>query len=366
MIYQAQQAIIDILGGTDYLETSGPEIRIDCPFCNHLGKKMYISKNGMYNCFTCDASGGSVLKFIMDYYRISYSQAKEYISNNNLELLNDYSVDANLSADSQINSLISSLHTVKNVGILNVEELSMPPLPVGTKKLIDNFNNKESFPFLRYLKSRGFKKYMFNRYDIRYCKRGNVTLKSGKPLFVNNSLVFISYKHGAPVYWNTRSIENNPYIKTFNASGEKNCYSKRNTIFNYDRIEHTSNVVICEGVFNVFTVEDTKIDNLVSVATFGKQITDEQLELIINKEPNSIFMYLDYDAYTIELSVIRRLVKLGFPINRIFLVPHLYKNKDANDIGVERCKKLLLKSIKLSEDRLKSLELSSSLMLKSI
>jgi hypothetical protein len=106
--------------------------------------------------------------------------------------------------------------------------------------------------------------------------------------------VFFTFdKNRKPIYWNTRSIETHPYIKSFNAPSRPGEYSKENTVFNLNNAHKAKFVFIHEGVFNSFMTAPG------GIATFGKQITDEQLKLIILEETpgKPIYLMQDSDAW---------------------------------------------------------------------
>lgn len=348
MLSKEQNILINILG-LDYLK-AGNEIRINCPFCGNDNKKMYISPKGVYHCFVCGESGGSLLSFFSKYYNESFVEVKHRLKQNNIADYEDFSNKFSDSSDQEIaNSIISNLVDISKPKM----KLKMIPLPTNTKKLIDNYNNPESFPFFAYLKKRHVTKEQLNSFDIRYVISGEAPLKSGKTLYIKNSLVFVTYYNGCPVYWNTRSIEDNPYIKSFNASGDiTKYYSKKNTVFNIDSLNSNSIAVICEGVFNALTVDATGLSNVVGLATFGKQITNEQLQLIISKQPRYYFLYLDSDALDTELKLADRLINLGINYNKIRLVNSPYGNKDANDLGKDIVSGLLKLAKPVTKDSL--------------
>lgn len=355
MLSREQNILISILN-VDYLK-AGNEIRINCPFCGNDNKKMYFSSKGMYHCFVCGESGGSLLSFLSKYYGESPIEVKirlkqEHIANygyRNIFTGNEQDIANGIIAD-----LISSSESNN--------QLKMIPLPSNTKKLIDNYNNPESYPFFAYLKRRGVTRDQLKHFDIRYVISGAAPLKTGKTLYIRNSLVFVTYYKGNPVYWNTRSIEQNPNIKSFNASGDSSkYYSKKNSVFNIDSLNVNSMAVICEGIFNALTVDATKLLNVVPLATFGKQITDEQLQLIISKNPRYYFLYLDSDAFSTELKLANRLINFGISPNKIRLVTSPYGNKDANDLGSKIVTRLIKSASQVTQDGLKQKQILSNL-----
>ena len=108
MLSREQNILINILG-LDYLK-AGNEIRINCPFCGNDNKKMYISPKGVYHCFVCGESGGSLVSFLSKYYNESFVEIKHRLKQNNIADYEDFSNKFSDSSDQEIaNSIISNL-----------------------------------------------------------------------------------------------------------------------------------------------------------------------------------------------------------------------------------------------------------------
>ena len=335
MLSKAQQTIVDITG-YDYRESgSSDEIYMDCPFCGKANK-LYISNRGQWICFRCETKGRSVTSFVMQYHDCSVSEAKE--------LLQDYGFteltagqDANIGLIKQ-DSLFTALSNMRET-IQQMSAKLCPPMPTNVKPLITNLNNPESYPYLWYLKGRGITLEEIEYFNICYVVNGELGREDKKPLHIEKSIVFPTYDQlGRQIYWNTRSIEVNPYIKSLNAPAKDNEYSKRDTLFNMNHVTNHSDMVICEGVFNAIT---STIADYVGIATFGKAITDDQIKLMVSLNPKNYYIFLDNDALKQELELTKRLYNQGVSYDRMYLVKNPYGEKDANDIGKAKTHQLL-------------------------
>lgn len=322
-------------------------MRFNCPLCGEQKNKLYVNSDGVYHCFHCAVSGFGAITFLSKYYGISYSEAntlaKEY-GYSKEEFTPQAISDNNLA-----NNLLVILSNSKSNDL--TPKLKMPKLPTGTKHLVDNWNNPEAYPYFEYLMKRSITKEDILSYDICYCIQGTAKTSRGV-IGINKSIIFISKHKNIPIYWNTRSIEDSPFIKSFNSyavPGKE--YSRSQSLFNYDAI-YSDNIVICEGVFNAITI--SHLDGYSGVATFGKEVTDAQLE-ILTEAKGTLYLFLDNDANSKIVELGRRILARGISSDRIRLVNNPYTGQDANDLGEEVCLKLLQESKPLGLDSMLSL-----------
>lgn len=333
MLSKQQEFILSELHNPEFEETSdGTEIHLDCVFCGDYRKKLYINSQGKGLCFLCGTKFNSVVSFLTQYEHISHKEAL-----NRIKDLNDY-VSLETYNKAQDIGIFESLLSVSNT-----KKVQRPPkLPTNTKLLINNFNNQEAFPYFNYLKQRGLSLNDIQKYNIMYINHGNYYYNNTE-LNINNSILFPTFdKQHNLVYWNTRALPNTSYIKSINAPSDNNeTYTKQSVVWNANNIKNGGNVVICEGVFNAIMADNNKYTG---VATFGKQITDTQLQIIKSYNPQNYYVALDNDAYETALKLVQRLTKMGININNIYFVTQSmlkYKGKDFNDIGKKQVQCLL-------------------------
>ena len=128
------------------------------------------------------------------------------------------------------------------------------------------------------------------------------------------------------------------YIKSLNAPAKENNYSKNNSVWNESALVNNKRCVISEGLFNSLMVEHKGI---ASIATYGKKITDEQIDLILSYNPTSIVLFLDTDARQEQWELAHRIIAKGFSPDKVFMVNNPDYFKDANDLGRKGTWKLL-------------------------
>lgn len=317
--------------------TGGDEIACACPFCGETRKKLYISPNGRFICFVCGTKGNSVTSFIMQLESISYQDAKELLKDQ------DYR-EVTIPIEPSDNSLFSALSLMqsKQEHVKNgQEEKHCPAYPTNTKFIKDLTYSqlmREALPYIKYLDHRGITAHEVIDYNIGFVDYGEIQRSHKSPLVLKQSVVFTTYnRQYEPIYWNTRSIEADPYIKSFNALSQENEYSKKDTVFNLNRVDKDKVAVICEGVFNAITCTQ---DQYVGLATFGKAVTNEQLELIVKAQPKAIYLFLDNDAIKQSLDLPKRIKNINSTIPVCYVL-NPYGKMDANDLGKLKTKELL-------------------------
>lgn len=115
---------------------------------------------------------------------------------------------------------------------------------------------------------------------------------------------------------------------------------KSNTLFNIYNIENNvDNITLCEGIFNAITAGKT------SVASYGRSLSECQLQLILDKSPKSITIAYDSDepGVTGALKVIEDLNNAKYQGLVYYIL--LPKNKDINDLGKEKYKEYVKENI---------------------
>lgn len=334
MVTRAQQMILDLSNTSNFrVSESSQEIYMDCPFCGKRNK-LYISPEGRWICFRCENRGGSVTSFVVQYEECTYKEARQILKENHYRE-SSRSIFANHKDNGSLFEALATLDTKK----AKAQAKKCPNIPSNLKFLKIEWNNPEAYSYLWYLYKRGVTPEQVQAYNIGYVKSGEVKRTNNKPLHIENSVVFPTYnQQGKMVYWNTRSIELHPFIKSINAMSEPNQYSRKDVVWNMNKIHSNSYMVICEGVFNALT---SSVGPYTGIATFGKAITDSQVQLMKKLNPKRYYIFLDNDAKDQELKLAKRLKQTGIDYDRIYLVINPYGDKDANDLGQVKVKQLL-------------------------
>ncbi|AII28054.1 DNA primase [Bacillus phage Bobb] len=321
----------------------GNNLRFNCPFCSETDYKFYIHKElGIMQCWKCGFKGNAV-SFVKEYYSCNFHEAADILATYDYDAYDR--TDSGRSMQSYGEDLTEEerlLLYISNEGRpLDSEDehrnLKCPAPPTGVKSLVANMNNPEAYPFLNYLHGRGVTLEQIYEHNISYVVDGYVEQQGKDPLRLLNHVVFFTFDDNRkPLYWNTRAIDKKAYVKSFNAPAWDGCYSKATTIFNLNNAKKTDKIVVHEGVFNSFMTPNS------GVATFGKQITEIQLDLLISaaRENNiPIYLFLDTDAWSSMITAAQQIRSKAPDLRVYFVFSGL--EEDANDLGIEKCSELL-------------------------
>lgn len=322
---------IDLLSNElGHPKSAGTEDRFNCPFCESSKYKFYVhvandKRNGLWHCFKCGERGNPV-SFVMKFYRVGFQEALDILE------MYDYSFqdreftpkDDSLSDEEYILLMLANVDKVAEPE-KETAVYTPPLLPNGYKRIVDNLYNPECRPFIQYCANRGFTMQDIVTHNIGYVLDSWVPLENDRVIRLQNHLVFLTHGNsGEYLYWNTRAI-GNTVPKSFNAPSTDKEYSKKNAVFNLNRAKHTPCIVINEGVPDALTVGDS------GVATFGKQVTQAQVDLILSAvtPEQKIYILLDMDAKEQMESLGERLYA-HHPETYYVINP---TGKDANDLG---------------------------------
>jgi len=321
---------------------AGAHTRFCCPFCGENKYKFYVhNTKSLWICQKCRVRGNA-LSFTKKYYNAQYAEA--------VDILATYDHDVNIDGGGGYDDSTYSKHLTESEKLLlfisrkgkPIEEDSKvnykcPPTPTNCKTLTQNFNNPEAFPFFAYLHNRGITMEQIQEHNISYVINGEVELLDGRKMTLINHLVFFTFNDKRkPLYWNTRSIDPNPYIKSFNAPSREGEYSKKNTLFNLNNANNSDRIVVTEGVFDAMTVGQS------GVATFGKMITDQQVDELLQKTKDNnlpIYLYLDKDAWESMIESARK-IKSKDSSRAVYFVAS-GSDQDANELGTEKVNELI-------------------------
>lgn len=291
--YDSKKEYIISQLGDDYIEADGgKELRYQCPFCKEAGKhyddyKLYVSVDkGVYWCHRCESKG----RIIFD---------KDLTNGSNTDVYKLF--DKYLNPEKEDNSEDSDYYIIPKYR----------PIP-----------NTLSY---EYLMKRNISDEDIDYYNIRVSGLKDDKRFFGRVIIPNR----VINKYWTDMY-NARTYIDDP-IRYKNPRS-----SKRNSIvFNLFRIhENCNRIIINEGAINsIIAGKD-------SVASFGKYISDEQLNMIISKKPSKIYVSLDTDAREKAEKLCDKLVSLSN--SKIYLVklPEKWDDKeqkmkglDASDLG---------------------------------
>lgn len=239
--------------GFEARERNG-EVSSLCPWCRHHRTSFYVKAGvGVFKCHYCHESGWA-LKLLEKVAHITTLEAIDRIMANRVSIY----------ADDE--------YTV----VEETEEEELPPvieLPQGFHLLAD---------------SRGETVKRYREYALgRMTEAQIVEYKVGfvaTGLFRGRIVVPVYY-FGHLVNWVARAIQDSPKKVLTPRGNDQYSY-----VFNLEKVWGHRQVVITEGVFDCFTIADR------AVATFGKKITDTQVNALVHAGVREVIFCLDADA----------------------------------------------------------------------
>lgn len=283
-------------------KTNNDNYIFHCPECENRGHtpdehgKLYVKENYdgsvVYNCFRCGYSG--IFK-----------------EGNNL----GYKYRPKRDISELVNLTKSTLFT-------KTSRTSEYPYKIpATSAMMSN----KAYSYLKY---RGFSDNDIIQYDMRYAGYNDYKLRDR--IIVPNVVITKNDGDQYTDMYVARSVDPTNPKRYLNPSGT----NKSHIVFNLHRIPEGYPIIVSEGVFSAISVGHY------SVATYGKIISNDQIQLILNNNPSSLFVALDSDAKKESLELCDR-------ISRISSVP-IYvvdypDGLDANDILVQYNKEFINK-----------------------
>ena len=231
---------LEVFFGVKFKDNS---VRVECPFCHHDKNSASISlEKKIFKCFFCGKSLGifSLLKKI----------------NVDFDDIDDFNIEDSREKSKDFNLLKMSVFKKEN-------------------RIYTN----------DYLKNRGLNNFHFNKYEIYKSEKENFKNFVIFPIYIDNDIVgYVS-----------RSEDS---LSDFRYKNSKSEFG--NIFYGYNDInKNTDIVIVVEGIFAKFHLDYIFKDNknISVIAIFGKNYSENKLQLlekIFNKE---ICFFLDYNTF---------------------------------------------------------------------
>ena len=239
----------------------GKQLKLEghCPFCleNRADLRVYVSeKTGLGNCFHCGVGFGPA-KFVMAAEGCSWAKAKAILSDDGDGFIRD------------------------------MDENEEPENQLVWPTLVDICNVPQA---LDYLLGRGIDQTLIDHFRLFYSPNN---LRIGPRLYYTKSRIVIPIhdEKSVPVAWQARDITGRAKVKYLATPG----WNSNEHLYNAWSISNNPDyLIICEGVFDVFGWWRAGFKNV--VATFGKKISDKQIDIINSTYPKAVFIAWDTDA----------------------------------------------------------------------
>ena len=351
----SQQTIDQILNRTDIIEVVGGFIKLkkrganylgNCPFHNEKTPSFTVSPTKeIYKCFGCGKSGNTI-SFLMDHEKISYVDALRWLAAKyNVEIEETYS-----SPESKELKL-----TGDSLAIINQFAVEF-----FKKQLYETEEGKDIA--LTYLKERGFRDEIIQKFQIGYCPGSKdsfakeaLAKQFNKDLLIKSGLVVErggelvdNYRERIifPIQGNTGKIigfgarvigkkENAPkYINT----PENELYNKSRILFGSylarQEVDRQDECLLVEGYTDVMSLHQAGVENV--MASGGTALTPDQLRLI-KKYTNHLTIIYDGDAAGIKAAMrgLDLALEEGLDVNLVLLPENEDPDSYVHHVGAE-------------------------------
>ncbi len=304
-IEQVRQAvdIVQIMGEYLKLKKRGSRYLALCPFHTEKTPSFSISpEKQLYYCFGC-GKGGTVFTFLMEHEGMSYVEAIKYLANKvNIPIKEDHSSDYKREQNEKIyfanqaalEFFQKQLHSSRYKHILNDYLITKRGI---TKEIIDEFSiglaGEDWDGLIKFTSSKDLSpKDLFDCNLAIYSEKNN----SYFDRFRHRLMIPIFNLSQKPIAFGGRTLKKGEPAKYIN-SPESSIYIKGNVLYNLnlakDHIKKAGSAIITEGYFDVISLWQAGIKNVVSSS--GTAFTLQQARLLARFAEN-VYLFFDADS----------------------------------------------------------------------
>lgn len=256
----------------DDINNHGNYIRCACKIHGGDNPTAFVmnQENGLWSCHTGGCGSGDIFTLVELMENIDFESSVKFIAD-------IYGIDIeNMEISARSESYEKELQNfIKTIKSRKKKEQKQIVLPTNLRKL---------------KKFRTFEKETIDYFGMEYAEELNV-LNSKKevvkmfkrlliPIKVNDVIVGYALRRtdsGQNPKWFFQPVD----IKT------------GDILYNYDNVKHASEIVVCEGMFDVWAFHEIGIP---AVATFGAHMTEEQYKMLMKTGADIVTAYDSDDA----------------------------------------------------------------------
>ncbi len=304
-IEQIRQAvdIVQIMGEYLKLKKRGSRYLALCPFHTEKTPSFSISQEKqLYYCFGC-GKGGTVFTFLMEHEGMSYVEAVKYLANKvNIPIKEDSASDYKREQNEKIyfaNQVAleffnKQLHSSRYKHILNDYLIKKRGI---TEEIIDEFSmglaGEEWDGLIKFASAKDLSSKDLHDSNLAIYSEKN---KSYFDRFRHRLMIPIINLSQKPIAFGGRTLKKGEPAKYIN-SPESSIYIKGNVLYNLnlakDHIKKTGSAIITEGYFDVISLWQAGIKNV--VASSGTAFTLQQARLLA-RFTDKVFLFFDADS----------------------------------------------------------------------
>ncbi len=329
--------IVSFLGHYIHLKKAGRNFKANCPFHQEKTPSFVVSpERQIWHCFGSCGDGGDIIKFLMKWEGITFSEALVELAHKAGVALRDVKVEDRewqiKQRYLQINTLAAEffeyLLQTSDIGKKGRDYLENRGVPLSlAKKFQLGYAPSSWHSLLTFMRKKNFR-------DEELYNLGFVVKNDAGHYYdrFRGRLMFpIKDTRGAIVGFSGRllSSEAGEAAKYIN-SPETPLYHKRETLFGIhlakEAIKKAGNALVVEGEFDMISPFQHGIEQVVAIK--GSAVTREQL-LLLRRYTSRITLALDSDAAGEE--AVRRIVEEADETDMEINVVHFEKGKDPDE-----------------------------------
>jgi len=286
---------------------------LSCPICNKHDKLWILKSTGQFVCWTCQDSG----------FKGRPEFALSKVVNKSIQDIRTFLYGKSVWKTGVI--LSCKWEDWFDADEEEIKIVEPPLLPTVYPPDVVDITDHLAMPGVQYLLNRGIPPNIAKKYQIKYNVR-------------QSRVVFPVISNGELYGWQGRSIlpektylEDGTVIKNIKALTSADLKKQKILMF-ADRLKNSEHAVLCEG-----PVDAIKCDLVGgNVCTLGKQVSDYQLNLLVNSGIKKLYLGLDPDAYKSAKEVVK---KIGDLVEIYDLRPPS-KYSDLGEMSFEEVKNL--------------------------
>ncbi|MFA6867127.1 MAG: DNA primase [Clostridia bacterium] len=359
--------IVDLISSYISVKSKGRDYWACCPFHNEKTPSFQIRQDFQYyKCYGCGKSG-NIFTFVMEYEKISFVEAIEFLANKaGLELPDQTNDIAYIKRKEDIDKIYEINKAVaifyhKNLfstkGEKGLEYFQSRQLD---NKMISTFGMGYSSDFdslPKYLEKKG--------YDIASMKMAGVigiNEKNNSPydFFGGRIIIPIIDANGNIIGFTARLLEKKPEFAKYKNTSNTLAFDKRKNLFGINllkklRMQGTRKVILVEGHMDVVGLYQYDIKNV--VASMGTSLTIEQCRQL-KKYADIVYVSFDGDSagQNATMRGLDILKKEGLEVRVVMLTNNLDPDDYVRINGKEGYQKLLDDSMPLIDFKLHNIK----------
>lgn len=250
----------------DNIKFDGNFIRAACKIHNGSNPTAFVidMDNGLWYCHT-NCGGGDIFTLVQLMEKIDFISAVHWLSS---------FYDVNIENLQIIERKTKYLKDIKSF---------MDIVKNKKQKILQEFCIKEEIK--QVTKYRNFNLETLQHFKLGYAKEITLISKKNEEYKLQNRLVFPIIFNNIQIGISLRRINNTDYPKW---SHQPINIATKNILYNYDDAKTSNQIVICEGITDVWAFYEIDIQ---AVATFGAHITKEQYKLLLKTGADLIFAF---------------------------------------------------------------------------